>query len=173
MRLCEKVTHLRQVEGQIRGLGRPLSKAELARAMRAELGAGLSHAYLSQIESGARAHLSVHSRELLARFFKVHPGYLVDDPPGYHTEILSAPLLEPDSLRSWLVNRAEEQRSDPLVYRVLLRLSELHDPRRFLAMLDDLLDLSPERVEQVMWVARDGPAHDDSRVRISDSVGAE
>jgi len=117
--------------------------------------------------------LSVHSRELLARFFKVHPGYLVDDPPGYHTEILSAPLLEPDSLRSWLVNRAEEQRSDPLVYRVLLRLSELHDPRRFLAMLDDLLDVPSERLEQVVRVARDGPVQDGSEVRPSESVGAQ
>ena len=27
------------------------------------------------------------SRALLAKFFKVHPGFLVDDPEGYHTEL--------------------------------------------------------------------------------------
>ncbi len=26
---------------------------------------------------------------LLAQFFKVHPGYLVDDPEGYQTELIS------------------------------------------------------------------------------------
>ena len=29
------------------------------------------------------------SRALLAKFFKVHPGFLVDDPEGYHTELTS------------------------------------------------------------------------------------
>src|SRR5215208_3035534 len=119
VRLGEKLSHLRQVEGIVRGLGRPLSKAEVARAMGSELGQALSQAYLSQIESGARVHLSADSRDLLARFFKVHPGYLVDDPPGFHTEITSAPLLTRDDLRSWLASRASEQAADPLVRRVL------------------------------------------------------
>ena len=29
------------------------------------------------------------SRALLAKFFKVHPGFLVDDPDGYHAELTS------------------------------------------------------------------------------------
>src|SRR4051812_40261882 len=87
VRLAEKLAHLRQVEGQMRGLGRSLTKAEVARAMRAELGQGVSHAYLSQLEGGRRVHLSATTRDLLARFYKVHPGYLVDDPPDYQTEI--------------------------------------------------------------------------------------
>src|SRR3954454_3791013 len=123
MRLAEKLRHLRQVEGQVRGLDRALTKAELVRAMRRELGQGLSHAYLSQLESGARVHLSAHSRDLLSRFFKVHPGYLVADPPGYQTEIASRELIEAgDGLATWLANRAEERREDPLIYRFLLRL---------------------------------------------------
>lgn len=147
MRLAEKLVHLRQVEGQVRGLDRPLTKADVARAMRAELGAGMSHAYLSQLESGTRVHLSSQSRGLLARFYKVHPGYLVDDPPGYQVEIQSPPLRAERSLRAWLANRAEEQRADPLVHRLLLRLSHLEEPRRHLALLDALLDLPLEALE--------------------------
>ena len=116
--------------------------------MRRELGRGLSHAYLSQLESGTRVHLSAHSRDLLSRFFKVHPGYLVSDPPGYQTEIVSHELFEPgDGLANWLANRAEERRGDPLVYRFLLRLSRQPEAHRYLALFDDLLDLPPERIE--------------------------
>src|SRR5918912_1207527 len=91
VRLAEKLQHLRSLEGQLRGLGRPLSKGELARAMRQELGDALSVPYLSQIESGSRPHLTAQSRELLARFFRVHPGYLVSDPEGF-AEALSTPV---------------------------------------------------------------------------------
>ena len=126
-----------------------MSKAELVRAMQAEQGRSVSHAYLSQLEGGARIHLSAGSRDLLARFFKVHPGYLVDDPPGYQTEIASAALLERDSLTTWLANRAQEQQHDPVVYRVLLRLSRLDDPRRYLAVMDDLLDEPIEWLEEL------------------------
>jgi hypothetical protein len=115
--------------------------------MREEQGEAVSQAYLSQLESGARIHLSANSRDLLARFFKVHPGYLVDDPPDYQVEIASAALLDLDGLQAWLANRAEEQRGDPLVYRLFLRLSRLENPRLYLALLDDLLDFPIEVVE--------------------------
>ena len=59
------------------------------RAIKAESKKSISQAYLSQIESGVRPHLTNSTRMLLARFFKVHPGYLVDDPEGYHTELVS------------------------------------------------------------------------------------
>ena len=80
MDLREKLRHLRAAEGERRGLGRPLTQSEVARAMRNELGASLSQAYLSQLESGKRVHLTHTSREALARFYRVHPGYLVSDP---------------------------------------------------------------------------------------------
>ena len=73
----------------MRGLGREMTQQDLAVALKKEMGSGLSQSYLSQIESGARPHLTNASRMLLARFFKVHPGYLVDDPEGYHTELTS------------------------------------------------------------------------------------
>jgi hypothetical protein len=40
-------------------------------------------------QGGARPHLTNATRMLLAKFFKVHPGYLVDDPEGFHTELIS------------------------------------------------------------------------------------
>ena len=144
LKLSEKLRHLRTVEGEMRGLGRALTKAEVARAMRAEQGAGLSEAYLSQLESGRRRHLTAPTRGLLARFFKVHPGYLVDDPAGYETTILT-PELEPRAgLREWLRDRAEDLRDDPALYHLFLRLARSPSPRDTLLVLDALLDETPE-----------------------------
>lgn len=82
MELGEKLLHLRAAEGERRGLGRSMTQTEVAAALRQELGLSLSQAYLSQIEGGKRVHLSNKSREALSTFFRVHPGYLVNDPPG-------------------------------------------------------------------------------------------
>jgi len=87
MKLGEKLRYLREVEGNLRGLDRAMTQQELVKAIRTEikdsgLKASLSQSYLSQIESGARPHLTNTTRQLLAKFFKVHPGYLVDDPDG-------------------------------------------------------------------------------------------
>jgi transcriptional regulator with XRE-family HTH domain len=130
MNLAEKLDHLRALEGQLRGLGRSMSKSEVARAMQSELGQTLSVPYLSQIESGARPHLTAQSRELLARFFKVHPGYLVSDPEGF-AESLGSHLSQTSAgtLAEWLAVRAEEQRADPEVYEALLQLASQPDPR--------------------------------------------
>jgi transcriptional regulator with XRE-family HTH domain len=139
MRLAEKLRHLREIEGQLRGRGRPLSKTEVVSLMKSEIGESLSLPYLSQIESGARPHLTASSRELLARFFRVHPSYLVGDPDGYE-ETLSTPVesLTP-SLTDWLVRRAEEQRADPELYEALLRLASEPDPRATLIALGHAL----------------------------------
>jgi len=89
MTLGDKLRSLRSVEGSLRGLGRAMTQFELAQAMKREVGRGLSQAYLSQIESGARPHLTHTTRELLARFFRVYPGFLVDDPEGYTATLQS------------------------------------------------------------------------------------
>src|SRR2546430_15006432 len=93
MDLAEKVKHLRGIEGELRGLGRPMTQVEVVKTMQDELGESISQAYLSQLESGKRVHLTASSRDLLSRFFKVHPGYLVSDPPDFSTDLLSADLL--------------------------------------------------------------------------------
>src|SRR5499427_6979254 len=110
MTLGEKVRYLRSIEGALRGLGREMSQAEVARAVRDELDQSISQAYLSQIESGRRPHLTNTTRMLLARFFKVHPGYLVNDPEGFHTELISDVRGLEDKLDLWLIQGAERFR---------------------------------------------------------------
>ena len=79
-----------------------MSQQELMRAIEAETGSKISQSYLSQIESGARPHLTNTTRQMLAQFFKVHPGYLVDDPEGYHPELQSeVRILKTSSICGW------------------------------------------------------------------------
>ena len=151
MELSEKLQHLREVEGQLRGLGRALSKAELVRLMRQELGLAVSHSYLSQLESGTRVHLTATSRDLLARFFKVHPGYLVDDPPGYHTELTSELRTVEARLDSWLRQGAEQFAADPDLRAALLKLARLDDSRRCLVLLGRIVS-APDLVDRLMDV---------------------
>ena len=152
MELSEKLCHLRLVEGQLRGLGRPLTKAEVIRLMRGEVGKAVSHSYLSQLEAGARVHLTATSRDLIARFFKVHPGYLVSDPPGFGALQAELPRpLAPEDLSGRLERLARDFRDeDPLVFRALTRLARQPQARRYLLALDDLLDLPAEQVESLI-----------------------
>src|SRR5580698_3967404 len=64
MKLGEKIRYLREVEGSLRGMNRAMSQQELVRAIDAETGSKLSQSYLSQIESGARPHLTNTTRQL-------------------------------------------------------------------------------------------------------------
>jgi transcriptional regulator with XRE-family HTH domain len=112
MTMAEKIRNLRTIEGSLRGLGRPMTQEEVSKAMRKQLGKTISQSYLSLIESGTRPHLSAHSRQLLARFFKVHPGYLVSDPPGYHTELTSDLRTVEGRLDEWLIKGSEQFAGD-------------------------------------------------------------
>ncbi len=150
MDLDQKLKHLRAVEGSIRGLGRSMTQAEVSQVMQRELGETLSQAYLSQIEGGKRPHLSARSRAMLARFFKVHPGYLVSDPPGYEEDLFSE-IEDPKArLATWLAASAEEWRSDYLIQRVFEKLAEHPDPRRVFEFLDQLLELTPEELDSIL-----------------------
>ena len=155
MKLGEKLRYLRLVEGTLRGLGREMTQQDLARALKKEMGGGLSQSYLSQIESGARPHLTSSSRMLLARFFKVHPGYLVDDPEGYHTELTSDLRAMQDRLDLWLINGAEEFAGDPEISHALLLVARHHDTRKCLLLLGAILD-APELVERLSEVLKPG-----------------
>src|SRR5258706_9462458 len=96
MKLGEKIRYLPLVQGTLRGLGRDMTQQEVVRALSREMKRSISQSYLSQIESGARPQLTNSPRMLLAKFFGVHPGYLVDDPDGFHTELLSNPPVQED-----------------------------------------------------------------------------
>ncbi|MCC6858436.1 MAG: helix-turn-helix transcriptional regulator [Bryobacterales bacterium] len=140
MRLGEKVRYLRQVEGALRGLDRAMTQGEVVRAIRRELKRSLSQSYLSQIESGARPHITASTRALLARFFKVHPGYLVDDPEGFHTELISPLRTREDSLDLWLREGVERFRHDPAISGALEALARHEDSRKCLALLAAILE---------------------------------
>lgn len=158
MNLAEKIKHLREVEGELRGLNRPMTQMEVVKAMQEELNATLSQAYLSQLEKGKRVHLTASSRDLLAAFFKVHPGYLVSDPPDYSTDLLSDTELlintnsqeEDERLRTWLTTRADEWQSDPVVSDFFELLSSVEDPHRYLSLMQQLLTLPMAELEGVV-----------------------
>ncbi len=152
MTLGEKIRHLRRTEGALRGLGREMTQLEVVHAIRRELGKGISQSYLSQIESGARPHLTQTTRSLLARFFKVHPGYLVEDPEGFHTELTSELRALEDSLDAWLASGAERFGSDPELGQALERIAAHSDSRQAMLLLGAILEtpLLAERLLQVL-----------------------
>jgi len=150
MNLSEKIKHLREVEGELRGLNRPMTQVEVVKAMQGELNETISQAYLSQIENGKRVHLTASSRDLLSRFFKVHPGYLVSDPPDYSTDLLTDMESETDRLSTWLAASAEEWRTEPVIQDFFERLASVEEPRRYLAILRQFMKLSVEELETIV-----------------------
>jgi len=140
MTLGEKIRYLREVEGSLRGFGRPMTQLELVRAIRKEQGRTISQSYVSQIENGARPHMTQSTRTLLAKFFKVHPGFLVGDPEGYHTELVSDLRTTEGKLDVWLLQGSERFASDPEVSEVLLKAAREKDTRRCFLLLGAILD---------------------------------
>ncbi len=160
MKLSEKIRYLREVEGNLRGLNRAMTQQELVRAIQAESNgssngkpATISQSYLSQIESGARPHLTNPTRLLLAKFFKVHPGYLVDDPEGYHDELLSDLRTTEDKLDLWLIAGAERFHRDRDLSRALLTLSHHDDSRRCFLLIEAVLK-TPTLIDRLFEVLK-------------------
>jgi transcriptional regulator with XRE-family HTH domain len=155
MKLGDKLRSLRSVEGSLRGLGRSMTQQELAAAMKREIGRGLSQAYLSQIESGARPHLTHTTRELLARFFRVYPGFLVDDPEGYTPGLQSELRAIDAKVDSWLFAGAEQFTADPELQRGLLAIAQHEDSRRAILLLAEILR-TPDLAERLSEVLHPG-----------------
>jgi transcriptional regulator with XRE-family HTH domain len=140
MNLAEKIRYLREVEGSLRGLNRPITQLELASGIRKELGKSISQSYISQIESGSRRHMTQSTRSLLARFFKVHPGFLVDDPEGYHTELTSDLRTTEGRIDVWLLHASERFAGDEELSNVLIKLAREKDTRKCFVLLGAILD---------------------------------
>jgi transcriptional regulator with XRE-family HTH domain len=140
MTLAEKIRYLREVEGSLRELGRPMTQLELVKAIRKEQGKGISESYVSQIENGSRRHMTQATRSLLAKFFKVHPGFLVDDPEGYHTELTSDLRTLEGKLDVWLLQGSEGFASDPEIAEVLIKAARQKDTRKCLLLLGAIVD---------------------------------
>lgn len=155
MRLGEKLKYLREVEGSLRGLDRAMTQQEITKAIKKDLGKTISQSYLSQIESGVRPHLTNTTRMLLAKFFKVHPGYLVDDPAGYTTELVSDLQTLEDKFDLWLISGAERFRRDPEVSEALLELARHDDSRKCVVLLGAILE-TPKMVDRLLQVLKPG-----------------
>jgi transcriptional regulator with XRE-family HTH domain len=153
MRLGEKLRYLREVEGSLRGFNRALTQQEVVRLLKKELGKAISQSYLSQIESGARPHLTNPTRMLLARFFKVQPGHLVDDPEGFRTELISGLGASENKLDLLLMEGAERFHDDPGLREALLKVARHEDSRRCLVLLGEILD-NPGLAERLLQVLR-------------------
>lgn len=161
MTVAEKIRYLRTVEGQLRGLGREMTQKEVVAAIKRELNRSLSQPYLSQLEGGHRKHLTNTSRLLLARFFKVHPGYLVDDPEGFQTELITDFSRQEDQLDLWLIQGAERFRADTSLCEALLKLARHEDTRKCVLLLSAILD-TPGLVERLSDVLspKEGARHE-------------
>ena len=151
----------------MRGLGRAINQQELVRLIESETGGKLSQSYLSQIESGARPHLTNTTRQTLAGFFKVHPGYLVDDPEGYHPELQSAVrgMAELEAqLDLWLVDGAEKFRRDAVLKHALLTLARHEQSRDCLLLLEAILE-TPGLMPRLLEVLRPGVSGDEQEAQ--------
>ncbi|MDM7995754.1 MAG: helix-turn-helix transcriptional regulator [Acidobacteriota bacterium] len=157
MTLGEKIRYLREIEGTLRGLGRAMTQLEVVQAVKTELRQTISQSYLSQIESGRRPHLTKSTRQLLARFFKVLPGYLVDDPQGYHPELISDLRQREDQLDLWLRNGAENFAHDPELQQSILALARHEDSRQCFLLLHSILE-TPGLIDRLAEVLGPEPA---------------
>ena len=151
MTVGEKLRYLRLVEGHLRGSRREMGQKEVVAAIRRELKKSISQSYISQLESGQRRHLTNTTRLLLAKFFRVHPGYLVDDPEGFQTELMTDLRFEEDKLDLWLIQGAESFRRDPQLREALLKVAQHEDSRKCLLLLRAVLE-TPELVHRLWQV---------------------
>ena len=168
MKLSDKIRYLREVEGSLRGLDRAMTQQELVRAIEEDQGGKtISQPYLSQIESGARPHLTNTTRLLLARFFKVHPGYLVEDPEDYQAELRTLEINE-DKLDLWLIAGAERfGRKDGDLCRALLAVAHHQDSRRCLLLLESILK-TPALVDRLDAALHPKPLEAEGSLRASE-----
>jgi transcriptional regulator with XRE-family HTH domain len=139
MNVAAKIRYLRSVEGHLRGLDREMTQKEIVAAIKREMKKSISQSYLSQLENGTRKHLTNTTRLLLAKFFKVHPGYLVDDPEGFQTELITDLSHQEDKLDLWLIQGVERFRRDPPLAEALLKVARHEDTRKCILLLAEVL----------------------------------
>jgi transcriptional regulator with XRE-family HTH domain len=171
MTLGDKLRSLRSVEGSLRGLGRAMTQLEMVKAMKREVGKSLSQAYLSQIESGARPHLTHTTQELLARFFRVYPGFLVNDPLGYSRGLQSELRVVDAKVDSWLYAGVGQFSTDPELQRALKMIAEHPDSRQALLLLAEILRVPglEERLSEVLRPGSPGTTSTPSTMRSEDA----
>jgi hypothetical protein len=87
----------------------------------------------------------------------VHPGFLVDDPKGYHTELVSDLRTTEGQLDVWLLQGSERFASDSEVCDVLIKVARDKDTRRCLLLLGEILN-TPGLADRLFEALRPEPA---------------
>ena len=147
MTLGDKLRSLRAIEGSLRGLGRPMTQSELVDAMKEELGRGLSQAYLSQIESGARPHMTQHFARAACTFLPRLPWFSCGRPGGLSRRELQSVLAHRGCHRRFLaLCRSDQFNADPELEHALLNIAE---NRRFAGRAS-----APRRDSSHAWPCR-------------------
>jgi hypothetical protein len=82
----------------------------------------------------------------------VHPGYLIDDPEGYHPELISDLRVAEGRLDSWLNEGAERFVVDAELRKALLALVDYEDSRKCLILMCNILETPGlvDRLSEVM-----------------------
>jgi transcriptional regulator with XRE-family HTH domain len=158
MNLGEKIRHLRLVEGNLRGWKRALTQSEVVEEMDRHFDKTISQSYLSQIESGARPHITHGTRQLLAGYFRVHPGFLVDDVEGFQTDLGSAVREEEGRKDAWLYAAADNFRDDPRLGKALTAIADHADTRKCLLLLGEIVKVPGlvDHLHEVLKPSTDG-----------------
>src|SRR5690242_146848 len=153
MKLGEKIGILRGVKAGFVGLNRERTHRKILGGIRKKRETTTIQSNLSKLKKVPRPHLTNTTRMLLAKFFKVHPGYLVDDPEGYHTELISDVRTLEERLDLWLIAGAERFRRGPQVKHALLLLAKHADSRGCLVLLGAILE-TPGLAERLLQVLK-------------------
>jgi hypothetical protein len=90
---------------------------------------------------------------LLAEFFKVHPGYLVDDPEGFQNELMSDLSGVEDKLDLFLISGAERFARDADLHHALLTVAKHKDSRMCIVLLGTILE-NPGLAERLIEVLK-------------------
>ena len=141
MTLGEKIRYLREVEGSLRGLNRPLTQQELMKGIQAETGKTISQSYLSQIETRqASAYDAIVAHRCWRAFSKCIRDFWWTIPraitPNWSRDLRTTE----GQLDVWLLQGSERFASDPEVSEVLIKMARDKDTRRCLLLLGEILN---------------------------------
>jgi hypothetical protein len=107
---------------------------------------------------------------LLARFFRVYPGFLVDDPEGFSSELQSDLRAADAKIDAWLLAGAEDFAVDPELSAAFRAIAAVDDSRKALLLLSEILR-APGLADRLAEVLRPEGKPDDAHPSPSQFAG--
>jgi hypothetical protein len=77
----------------------------------------------------------------------------VEDPEGYHAELLSDIRTQEEKLDLWLIAGSDRFRKDPELCRALRTIARYEDSRRSLLLLESVLE-TPVLIDRLLEILR-------------------